>query len=983
MSVSLHANTPSVTVCDARAAPVRVIACYRHPAAPTVMALRITRHRYGPRGDCTHSADSRLGETGMSNFRYEMALGGSPLRTHGVDDGTQLALQDATGRPLLAVGNIAEGTGGTQDMSQAVTRTWQYEDRRLAGRLVSITERTADSEPRVVERFVHAGNTAANQALNLVGQCIHHYDPVGSVQTHAVALTGVASAVTRHLSADLDTPARLPHWPDADPSACNDLLDEERFTTTTTADATGAVLTNTDAKGNRQRLAYDVAGGISGVWLTLLGSPERAIVTTLVHSAAGQKLHETHGNGVVSTYTYDPRTQRLVAMQIARPAGHAHGASVLQDLYYTYDPVGNVVTVTDTAQPTRFWRNQRVSAENIYVYDSLYQLVSASGREMANAGQPGAGLPPVSVPLPVDASAYTNYIRTYRYDTAGNLTQIHHSAPAVNRSYTIELTVSNRSNRAVSSALTEDPSAVDALFTAGGQQRLLQPGQVLSWTPRNELAQVTPIVRDAGADDVECYHYDAATQRVLKLSVQTTGSTVHTQRTLYLPGLELRTQHTAATLTRDIQVIDAGEAGHAQVRVLRWQHGKPNGLPGDSIRYSYDTLTGSSGLELDDEGQVISLEEYYPYGGTAVWTARSQVEASDKTRRYSGKERDATGLYYYGYRYYQAWVGRWLSADPAGWVDGLNLYRMCRNNPITYVDDDGLEPTDRDRAGLIIKKWMVENIRRKWADDSFGHMHRYGRAFGGSPEARNNPVHAPNPSLRPEELAQENLDTYLELPYSKEQSKFINRFMKNDLYLVHATDRNLENAKGDINLYSRKQLQDKRVGFAEANTTSKDLEWMATDDFVFFSIEVGRKPKKPSSRFGDRTYRIPASHPAFKFASLGLVDPLVKKFPTPKVPGLSEGGMRELQQKRAFPGPTNGFFFGMERLKFGIAGAIAASAGVLTNPDDKALILGARTSEELDAAMNSLYRPEVRVPRMVAIKQGDYKKHKINRQLKI
>ncbi|WP_272872613.1 RHS repeat-associated core domain-containing protein, partial [Aliivibrio fischeri] len=91
----------------------------------------------------------------------------------------------------------------------------------------------------------------------------------------------------------------------------------------------------------------------------------------------------------------------------------------------------------------------------------------------------------------------------------------------------------------------------------------------------------------------------------------------------------------------------------------------------------------------DGDGKVISMEEYYPYGGTAILTARSQAEVNYKTVRYSGKERDATGLYYYGYRYYQPWVGRWLSSDPAGTVDGLNLYRMVRNNPVSMKDKDG------------------------------------------------------------------------------------------------------------------------------------------------------------------------------------------------------------------------------------------------------------------------------------------------------
>lgn len=69
---------------------------------------------------------------------------------------------------------------------------------------------------------------------------------------------------------------------------------------------------------------------------------------------------------------------------------------------------------------------------------------------------------------------------------------------------------------------------------------------------------------------------------------------------------------------------------------------------------------------------------------------RRAVEADYKTVRYSGKERDATGLYYYGYRYYQPWAGRWLSADPAGMVDGLNLFRMARNNPVAFIDRNGL-----------------------------------------------------------------------------------------------------------------------------------------------------------------------------------------------------------------------------------------------------------------------------------------------------
>lgn len=176
------------------------------------------------------------------------------------------------------------------------------------------------------------------------------------------------------------------------------------------------------------------------------------------------------------------------------------------------------------------------------------------------------------------------------------------------------------------------------------------------------------------------------------MSAQQTRTCPQTRRVLYLPGLELKRVKTGESETESLQVITAGRAGRAQVRVLHWESGTPAGLSNDQMRWSYGSLNGSSGLELDDNGNIISLEEYYLFGGTAVWAARSAAEADYKTVRYSGKELDATGLYCYGYRYYQPWAGRWLSADPAGTIDGLNLFRMCRNNPVTFYDKGGLAP---------------------------------------------------------------------------------------------------------------------------------------------------------------------------------------------------------------------------------------------------------------------------------------------------
>ncbi|MFE4109935.1 RHS repeat protein [Kosakonia sp. YIM B13611] len=692
MSTSLFSKTPTATVLDNRGLTVREFSYHRHPDSPDTTRERITHHQYNVRGFLLQSADPRLHDTGLANFSYLTGLTGNVLRVQGVDNGTSVALNDAAGRPFITVSNIDTADDGTENRNQAVTRTWQYEDASLPGRPISITEQVNSEAARIAERFVYAGNSDAEKAQNLAGLRVSYYDTAGLIQQDSVALTGVLLSVTRRLLKDVDDPNTEVNWQGQDASAWNDLLEAETYITLTTSDATGAVLSTTDAVGHQQRMAYDVAGMMSCSWLTVKGGTEQIIVRSLTYSAAGQKLREEHGNGVVTTYLYEPETQRLAGIKTARPEGHVSGAKVLQDLRYEYDPVGNVLSISNDAEETRFWRNQKVVPENTYSYDSLYQLISATGREMANADQQGSNLPSFIVPLPTDSSAYTRFIRTYRYDNGGNLTQIRHSAPATNHNYTTDITVSDHSNRGVLSTLTTTPSDVDALFTAGGQQKQLLAGQPLIWTSRNELQKVSPVTRDDSADDQESYRYDGGSQRILKISMQKTSGSTQMQRVVYLPGLELRST-TNGDAEESLQVIIVGEAGRAQVRVLHWESGKPADIANDQTRYSYDNLVGSSQLELSGEGEIISMEEFYPYGGTALLTARSQAEVNYKTIRYSGKERDATGLYYYGFRYYQPWAGRWLSSDRAGTLDGLNLYRMVRNNPVTLSDKDGLMPT--------------------------------------------------------------------------------------------------------------------------------------------------------------------------------------------------------------------------------------------------------------------------------------------------
>jgi len=134
------------------------------------------------------------------------------------------------------------------------------------------------------------------------------------------------------------------------------------------------------------------------------------------------------------------------------------------------------------------------------------------------------------------------------------------------------------------------------------------------------------------------------------------------------------------------------------------------------VRFQLGNHLGSVALEVDKDGDIISYEEYFPYGGTALIAGRNQREVKVKEYRYSGKERDdSTGLYYYGARYYAPWLGRWISADPAGTVDGLNVFEFVGGNPISQVDVGGMTTMNMKRkapdGAITDKKGATKKAR--------------------------------------------------------------------------------------------------------------------------------------------------------------------------------------------------------------------------------------------------------------------------------
>ena len=116
---------------------------------------------------------------------------------------------------------------------------------------------------------------------------------------------------------------------------------------------------------------------------------------------------------------------------------------------------------------------------------------------------------------------------------------------------------------------------------------------------------------------------------------------------------------------------------------------------------------GSAQLVTDHSGNEYQRLEYTPYGETWMDLKSETSLITKLPYKFSAKELDEeTGLYYYGARYLDPKMSRWISADPAmntgeyfsnpdAGMGGIynhvnfNLYHYAGNNPINYTDPDG------------------------------------------------------------------------------------------------------------------------------------------------------------------------------------------------------------------------------------------------------------------------------------------------------
>jgi RHS repeat-associated protein len=101
---------------------------------------------------------------------------------------------------------------------------------------------------------------------------------------------------------------------------------------------------------------------------------------------------------------------------------------------------------------------------------------------------------------------------------------------------------------------------------------------------------------------------------------------------------------------------------------------------GGVIKFYHKDHLGSTRVVTDTSGAKIAEYIYEPFGKV--------IAGTDGEQSFTGKKEDSTGLIYFGARFYDPEIGRFITQDLA--KQGLNWFAYCGNNPISRIDPNGM-----------------------------------------------------------------------------------------------------------------------------------------------------------------------------------------------------------------------------------------------------------------------------------------------------
>ena len=755
-----HADTPSVEYLDALGRPFYGV------ADNGTLGKYATHTVFDILGNPLSVTDAR-GNVVMSYAYNSLSVA---CKTESMDSGERKTLLAVDSQPAIGFDARNHRLRSVYDALRRPVEQWLGEN---------------GGAEKLVGRTVYGEFAPNSEASNLRGMMWKSYDQSGLVENVAYDFKGNLLQGSRQFASAYN---QTIDWNVADPDA---LLEPETFTTVTAYDALNRATSirtphNAGIPASEILPAYNEASLLESVNVKLRGAATATnFVSDIDYDAKGQRERIQYGNGSTTGYTYDEKTFRLKRLLTTRN----NGADILQDLNYTYDAAGNVAQIDDDAQQTIFFNGSVVSPSQKFEYDALYRLVKATGREHVSVnadGEPEAEGYNAAQISPQDGSAMRNYSREWEYDSVGNILSMIHKFNG--SQWTRRNAYATDSNRLTSS--TVGIASANFSYNAHGSMTSMPHLSAMDWDFAEKLCHIT-----RGTTEV-CYSYDGNGIRTRKV-VEKNG-VIETR--LYLGGFEIwrKTVNGVLDTERETLHVMDDQRRIALVETLTVENSVAVANPAPVLRYQLDNHLGSASLELDASANVISYEEYYPYGDTSYRAGRTASEVSRKRYRYTGKEKDEeSGLYYHGARYYACWLGRWTAADPIGVGDGLNVYMYVRGNPVKLQDPNGTESEElRYKYEAFPKPDDVDNQPKIFRNDEKNAGEDYGKTISSDNLSKaENEESSVASAENLENEAMEMLKFVIEAVENYKIDEFIEKMVYHHLSMVRENENDKENHK--------------------------------------------------------------------------------------------------------------------------------------------------------------------------------------------
>lgn len=338
----------------------------------------------------------------VKNFRHVYSMAGL-LKSTSVDAGEIWSLANVTGSAVYSWNSRGSLTYTEYDKLQRPIK-------------VKITDEDLNLNGNVVERFFYSEDIQ-DKVTNRYGTLIAHYDQAGLTEIKENDFKGQVLKSSYILRKNYKQEA---DWKGVESITTTHAdLEREIFSFTAQYNALGEIIEKTDPQNNTHIPVYDIAGRVKQIKLKKRGETiNKEYVSDISYNPKGQRISITYGNGVVTSYSYDPKTFQLTKLESQK------GQKKLQSIHYTYDPIGNITTMEDESYKTIFPNNKSIDTKSDYHYDSLYRLIQANGKEHpALSGKEGII---TQIPHLNNQNAISNYTEYYDFDYGSNITKIRH-----------------------------------------------------------------------------------------------------------------------------------------------------------------------------------------------------------------------------------------------------------------------------------------------------------------------------------------------------------------------------------------------------------------------------------------------------------------------------------------------------------------------------------------------------------------------------